>query len=453
MNIGNQTLSIPPLSQAHCSLGHSDRDPNGRTLLRKTRLWLGCLVGLSFLATGCGPSAGERAATEATRLYHAGSYRQAAVTIEPFAEKTDESFALNNAILGSIYLADQRVDDAERVFLNAYEVMNSVGANAGGRSLGAVLIDEKIKVWKGEPFERAMANFYLGMVYYLRADYDNARAAFENALFRLRDYDDGKDQKKSEQIESNFALASIMLGRCWQRLGRDDLASANFAHAAQLQGYLSALANPELHRNSNILLIIDYGYGPKRTTDFATSQLAFGPTPEMVGPIPQPRVFVDGRPIDLRGADVPTVDLLALAQDRKWQSIDTIRVTKSAIGTGLLGAGAIMGAKGAMGSGSRQRTDLMVAAGLLAAGALLKATSQTDLREWTTLPRTTFVLPLQLSPGQHEIVVEMEDGTKQKWVGVPVPEGGREQAYYMRLQRFVYGPFQWGPPPAAPGPR
>lgn len=411
--------------------------------LRWTSLMCG---GLIALASGCGPTAGERAVAEATRFYHAGSFRNAARAIEPIASKPDENFALYNAILGSIYIADQRIDDAERVFLNAYEVMNSVGANAGGRSLGAVLIDEKMKVWKGEPFERAMANFYLGMTYYARADYDNARAAFENALFRLRDYDDGKDQRKSEETESNFALATIMLGRCWQRLGRDDLANPCFAKAAELQGYLSALANPELHRRSNLLLVVDYGYGPRRTSDFATSQLAFGPTPAMVGPIPQPRVFVNNRPYDLRGADVPTVDLLALAQDRRWQSIDTIRVTKSTIGTGLLGAGAVMGAKGALGSGARQRTDLMVAAGLLAAGALLKATSQTDLREWTTLPRTTFVLPLELPPGRHDITVEMPDGVRQIWLGLPVPDAGREQAYYMRLQRFVSGPFYWSPP-------
>ena len=67
-------------------------------------------------------------------------------------------------------------------------MINSVGVNDGGRTLGAVLVDEKIHIWKGEPFERAMANFYLGLIYYMRGDYDNARGAFENALFKLRDY-------------------------------------------------------------------------------------------------------------------------------------------------------------------------------------------------------------------------------------------------------------------------
>ena len=102
------------------------------------------------------------------------------------------------------HAVDGRFGDAEAGFYRAYEVINSMGVNAGGRSLGAVLVDEKIKVWKGEPFERAMANYYLGLVYYMRHEYDNARGAFENALFKLRDFS-GDDDKKGREVESDFA--------------------------------------------------------------------------------------------------------------------------------------------------------------------------------------------------------------------------------------------------------
>ena len=45
----------------------------------------------------------------------------------------------------------------------------------------AAIINEKMKVWKGEPFEKAMVNYYLGLVYYMRHDYENARAAYQSA--------------------------------------------------------------------------------------------------------------------------------------------------------------------------------------------------------------------------------------------------------------------------------
>ena len=198
-----------------------------------------CVLLFAFLS-GCGPTHNEVLAGHAVQAYLAGDYPQAMDRLRPLAEKTDENFVLNNCRLGSSALAAYDLDEAESAFLKAYEVINSVGVNQGGRSIGAVLVDEKLKIWKGEPYERAMANFYLGLVYYMRHDYNNARAAFENALFKLREYDD-KDDKKSDgpAVDSNFALAMVMLGRCWQHLGRDELAAANFragGGAAQISG-------------------------------------------------------------------------------------------------------------------------------------------------------------------------------------------------------------------------
>src|SRR5207247_724125 len=111
--------------------------------------------------------------------YLVGDYGSALQRLGPLSGKTDENFVLNNLRLGSAALAAYDLDTAEAAFLRAYEVLNSVGVNDGGRTLGAVLISENIRVWRGEPFERAMANFYLGLVYYMRHDYANARAAFE----------------------------------------------------------------------------------------------------------------------------------------------------------------------------------------------------------------------------------------------------------------------------------
>src|SRR5206468_11289851 len=157
----------------------------------------------------------------------------------------------------------------------------------------AVLVDEKLKIWKGEPYERAMANFYLGLIYYARKDYNNARAAFENALFKLRDYGEGKDKKDEyRHVESNFALACIMLGRCWQHLGREDLAHANFDRAVALHRGLAPAADYKLHQESNVLLVIEFGHGPRKITNFDGAIVGLGPTPAEAGPVPLPAVMV-----------------------------------------------------------------------------------------------------------------------------------------------------------------
>src|SRR6185437_15474415 len=161
------------------------------------KLWTTPLIlALVALGSGC-VSQEQRDADQGVAAYFMADYAGAVRLIKPAAAKTNENFVLNNDRLGSAALAAYDLDTAESAFVRSYEVINSVGVNNGGRSLGAALVSENIKVWKGEPFERAMVNFYLGVVYYMRHDYGNARGAFENALFKLRDY--GEDnQKKGE---------------------------------------------------------------------------------------------------------------------------------------------------------------------------------------------------------------------------------------------------------------
>lgn len=375
--------------------------------------------------------------------YFSGDYAGAQRQLDPLAQLKDEDFVLNNVRLGSAALAGYDLAAAEDAFLRAYEVINSVGVNDGGRTLGAVLVDEKMKIWKGEPFERAMANFYLGQVYYMHQDYNNARAAFENALFKLRDYTNSKDQKSgySEQ-ESNFAIALIMLGRCWQRLGRDDLARANFDRVTQLRPDLAGIANYDRNLHSNLLLVVDFGYGPKKVTDFDGALVGFAPTPREAGLVPPPVVLIDGRRADLDVSMPPPVDLLAMAQDRRWQSIDTIRAVKSAVGTGLIIGGAGTSIYGA----SQDSNDAMIAGlAMMGTGLLLKAMSQADVRQWEMLPRTTYLIPLSVPIGTHDITVEFPGGLTQTWRGIVAPAQA-DATYYFRMQRATPGPYDWPPP-------
>lgn len=414
--------------------------------MKKCRVHFALLL-LPILAAGCAPSHEEKKASRAVRDYFNGDFARAQQELQSVAEKPDENFVLNNVRLGSSAMADYNLDGAEAAFLRAYEVINSVGVNDGGRSLGAALVDEKIKIWKGEPFERAMANFYLGLIYYMRQDYNNARGAFENALFKLRDYADKKDVKDDyREQESNFAVGLVMLGKTWQRLGRDDLARANFDKARSLRPELSAVCEEPRNANSNLLLVVEFGHGPRKVRDGDGAFIGFAPSPDRAGQIPPPQVQIDGSNITLGGLTEPPIDLLAMAEDRKWQDIDTIRAVKSVAGTGLLIAGA-----GTALYGANRDKDEAVIAGLamMGAGALLKATSQADVRQWEMLPRTVFILPLHVQPGTHDVTVSFPQagGMSQTWRGIVVPATG-EATYYVRIARGSGGERTWPPGPA-----
>jgi tetratricopeptide (TPR) repeat protein len=394
------------------------------------------------LVSGC--AASDHEGRRAVLQYIQGDYHAATNTLRPLAKVTNENFVLNNVRLGSAALARHDLDEAETAFLAAYEVLNSVGTNDGGRTAGAILVDEKLRIWRGEPYERAMANFYLGLIYYTRGDYANARGAFENSLFKLRDYGQGKDAPSEDayqQVETNFALGYVMLAKSWQRLNEPQKAEADFARARQLRPDLAVIADAQRNARSNVLLVVDFGYGPRKVTDFDGAIVGFGPTPAEAGPVPPPVVMVDGKVAVSAGILAPPIDTLVLAQDRRWQSLDTWRTVKSAVGTGLIVAGAYEGLR------SDNRNNQLAGLAMVGAGLLLKATSQADTRQWEMLPRTTFIIPLELSPGTHEVVVDFAgtSGLRQTWRGIVAPERG-EAVYYIRTQRWINGPYVWPPP-------
>ncbi|HEX2973750.1 MAG TPA: tetratricopeptide repeat protein [Tepidisphaeraceae bacterium] len=394
------------------------------------------VAALLLLCSGCTPTGRNPAINRAIADYYSGNYELAVQGLEPYAAKTDENYVLNNARLGSAAIADYDLDRAESSFYKAYEVINSVKVNDPGRAAAAIAIAEQLKIWKGEPFERAMVNFYLGLVYYMRHDYANARAAFENALFKLRDYGTGDvKEDKYQEVESNFLIAYFMLGKCWLKLDREDKAKDMFDRVAKLRPDLSRLLADDRPANSNVLLIVEFGEGPRKVNQGDASIAVFRPKPEEVPPLPLVKVNVDGRNLNLSGLNIPPVDLLATAQDRRWQTFDTIRLTKAAIGYGMMGVGAYEAVK--------EKPNYGAAAALIGAGALLKASSQADLRCWEMLPRTVYVLPLILQPGKHDITVKV-GAFSQNWRDIVAPETG-DNTYYMRITPVNIGPRQWPP--------
>src|SRR5437868_3411066 len=85
------------------------------------------------IAAGCADARHEQE-DRAVHDYRFGNYPAAMRKLQELAKQTNEDFVLNNCRLGSAALSYDQYDEAEAAFLRAYEVINSVGVNEGGRS-------------------------------------------------------------------------------------------------------------------------------------------------------------------------------------------------------------------------------------------------------------------------------------------------------------------------------
>ena len=109
------------------------------------------------------------------------------------------------------------------------------------------------------------------------------------------------------EVESDFALGFIYARpqlsapRTTRRRPRKRLSVPfNFAPTSRRWRIRS------MNQRSNVLLVVDFGYGPEKVKNYDGALVGFGPTPREAGPIPAPMVIVDGSPMPLRGVRPPS---------------------------------------------------------------------------------------------------------------------------------------------------
>lgn len=114
---------------------------------------------------------------------------------------------------------------------------------------------EAYKDFKGEPYERAMAYYYRGLLYLRDGDYENARASFKGGM--LQDA-----FAEEEQNRSDFALLAFLEGWASRCAGNRDLAKQSFDEVKNLK---SEFDPPK--EDDNLLLIAETGTSPVKFGD------------------------------------------------------------------------------------------------------------------------------------------------------------------------------------------
>jgi tetratricopeptide (TPR) repeat protein len=323
-----------------------------------------------------------------------------------------------------------RFEDAKRVLDDALLTLGGIyGKDASARKARGYFHAESKKTFIGEPYERVMAYYYRGILYWRDGELDNARACFRSAEFEDSDAQSG-------EYKCDYTLLDYLDGFATTKLGGDG--SDAFQRAEK---NARGAKPPPYDAKVNTLVFLDFGPGPtKYATGEYAQELRFR-TP--VSPLQAAQLQLDGQIVNVKPAD----DLNFQATTRGGRVMDHVLANKAVfksttdtIGDAAIVSGAVLAA-----GGHRQNSAAdEVGAGLLIAGLLSKVVSaattpEADTRMWDGLPQFLALGQFRLTPGQHALDVSFLDaaGVAQpkfnKQITFTVPEG-RDAVVYVSDQ-------------------
>ena len=323
--------------------------------------------------------------------------------------------ALSAVRKGDFPQAKELLDDAIATISNIY------GKDASAKKSRSYFREEAKKNFIGEPYERVMAYWYRGVLYWMDGEPDNARACFRSA--QLIDSD-----TENKEYSADYATLDYLDGLATVKLNGDGSQELERAQKLSKIGKL-----PPYNKDANVLFFLEFGKGPtKYATGEHNEQLRFH----------TPQSQVAGAWVRVANKAVrigPYDDLNFQATTRGGRAMDHVLANKAVFKSGADTFGNVAmigGGIAAMSHQGRKSVGDEVGVALLAAGVLSKiiaasTTPQADTRSWDNLPQYVSFTAMQLPPGTYNGTVEFTDAagntvaglTKNFTFTTPAPNG------------------------------
>jgi tetratricopeptide (TPR) repeat protein len=318
---------------------------------------------------------------------------------------------LNALRAGNHELAKQAFDDA----------LLSIGGIAANdksaKRARGYFSAESTKTFMGEPYERVMAFFYRGILYWMDGEPDNARACFRSA--QLHDGD-----SENREYASDYVLLDYLDGLASAKLAADGSDAFKRANDLFKNGTL-----PPYDPDANVLIFMEYGAGPlKYAAGEHAQQLRFR---SGTSPVRSATVRLQDQSIPAPAYD----DLYFQATTRGGRVMDHILANKAVfkdttdtVGNVALVGGAVL----AHNRNTREAGLGLFAAGLITKVVAASTTPAADTRMWENLPQYLSFAALRLPPGTHVAHIEFNDAAGRaiprltKEVTINIPDGARD---------------------------
>ncbi|MBK0394081.1 hypothetical protein [Ramlibacter algicola] len=338
----------------------------------------------------------------------------------------ERNATLNFERIGMAALAAGDVGTAEKAFEAAVARIDLIYAdNPEAQKAKSLWTAEKVKDYKGEPYERAMAYFYRGIVWAAKGDFQNARAMFKQA-----DYQD--TVAEAEQYAGDFGLMPYMAGWASYCDGNAQLAQEFAQQAAKVdKAYVG------LSAEQPVLVLFETGrapfkYGGGKYGEVLKWAPYETPAAQMVKAASadtdwKAEKFIVGGDVGFQ------------ATTRGGRPVDGVLGGKASFKEGAEGVATVATAVGAAGldvammSGNRDAAGLgMVGmfAGLVAQGMAESTQAQADIREWEQLPSTVWLGTAPAKSPATKLAVALDAGAAQ--TATRIVDAPRCQLYWGR---------------------
>ncbi|MDI1236804.1 MAG: hypothetical protein PSV26_04885 [Polaromonas sp.] len=319
--------------------------------------------------------------------------RMPSVELRPLFQRLyiegERNATLNFQRIGMAALSLGNIDLAEKAFDAAVTRIEMIYAdNPEAQKAKSLWTAEKIKDYKGEPYERAMAHFYRGLVYAAKGDFQNARA-----LFKQADYQD--TVAEAEQYAGDFGLMPFMAGWASYCDGNTGMAQDFLQQAIKGDGNYSAV-----RVDQPVLVLFESGRSPYKYGSGKSGEILKWQSHELPVPTAKSACTAAGTLDCAVGSFVMGADLGFQATTRGGRPIDGVLNGKASFKEGAQGVATVASAVGDIGllaaatTGNRDAAGIgMIGlfAGLVAQGMANATQAQADIRDWEQLPATIWV--------------------------------------------------------------
>lgn len=278
---------------------------------------------------------------------------------------------------------------------------------------------ERKKTFIGEPYERVMAYYYRGILYWMDGELDNARACFRSAQFM-----DADTEKKT--YAADYVLLDYLDGFLTAKLGGDG------TDAFQRARETAKTSNPPpYHTDANVIVFLEYGHGPvKYATGRYEEQLRFRSGQSQVRSVV---LHVGQQDYKI----VPYDDLYYQATTRGGRVMDHILANKAVFKgtTDTVGDAAIISGLALAHGRNEEAAAIVGGLGVLSKIISAATTPEADTRTWDNLPQFLSFAALEMAAGPQELTVDFQDGggrtVVSKKVSFAVSHAGKDTVLFV----------------------